>query len=333
MDLKEIKKISLYDICDTLAIPVNENGFIHCINPNHLDFNPSCSINGPENCFKCFSCGLHGSNIDFVMIVLEKSFQEAVKWFENGNVGRRTIRKKFNPIDMAKNVDRNTPYIPTPPQKILTDFIKKCGPISEESKQYLLNRGIPLEIIKNKRITDIKNYNRASIYLLSIWSLEELKKVGLFNDNGYFVFLKHKLLFPFIKDDEVYWIQARTLEKDIVPPYKNIRSPLLFPYNCEIMNNPDVKEICITESVIDCISLELMGKYAIGIPGVQHFKKEWVDKFRDFETVVVAFDNDDPGLRASIELKKKFLDKKILVEIHSPQNPYKDWNDVLKDNP
>lgn len=57
--------ISMRDVAERYGTGLNHKNFMQC--PKHKDKTPSMHIKG--NYFRCYSCGIHGDIIDFVMMV------------------------------------------------------------------------------------------------------------------------------------------------------------------------------------------------------------------------------------------------------------------------
>jgi len=93
------------------------------------------------------------------------------------------------------------------------------------------------------------------------------------------------------------------------------------------------KKIYITEGEIDCLSIATAtgGKYpSISINnGAQAAKKDlakYIEYLNSFEEIVLCFDNDEPGHKATAEVAQLFPPGKVSTVNTSP---YKDMNDVL----
>jgi len=317
----KIKKIPILTISKRLGLELDGN-FIHCPHPDHEDNNPSCSLDLNTNKFKCFSCGFGGSNIDLVMTVKNYSFSKAVEWIRSGAKSSNSSRLPSKAVS-----SKTLPIIKS--RKILTDFIDYLGSPNEKAIKYMTSRGISEEDITKFKINYLTSPNVAIMHCVEKWGYEAVQAAGLFTKNKKFIFNWHRLIFPYTINKITYFIQARKIDEglDQLGKYINTRISLECPYNCEIMNK-GIKEVWITEGVIDCLSLLGMGKNTIGIPGVQSFKEEWIDKFKEFK-VYIALDNDKAGTEAARKIKKRFMFKGILPKIIFPPKDCKDWNDKL----
>ena len=95
------------------------------------------------------------------------------------------------------------------------------------------------------------------------------------------------------------------------------------------------KKLYITEGEIDCLSIAegLGGKYPVisinnGANSAKKDLAKHIEYLNSFEEVVLVFDNDEPGHKATAEVAQLFPPGKVSIVNTAP---YKDMNDVLKD--
>lgn len=102
-------------------------------------------------------------------------------------------------------------------------------------------------------------------------------------------------------------------------------------------------EIILTESIIDALSLiELDVQNVQPIYGVNGFTDEHLQILKDdrVKTITIAFDNDEAGKTASVNLKEKLLSEGFAVKVievleipnlfpEHPDSRPKDWNEYL----
>lgn len=66
-----------------------------------------------------------------------------------------------------------------------------------------------------------------------------------------------------------------------------------------LLGNPekikDEEKLYLAEGIWDLLTLTKMGFPSLGLPGVNHFEKEWAEKFMKDKKVYICFDNDGPG--------------------------------------
>lgn len=96
-------------------------------------------------------------------------------------------------------------------------------------------------------------------------------------------------------------------------------------YNTQdLVTSQDVIAIC--EGEIDTITAHLCGIPAVGIPGVQLWKKHFREPFLGYESVFIFADGDEPGRNFAASLKKDLPNGKVI-----PMPPGEDVNSfVLK---
>jgi len=353
--MKEIYKIPIIEVARCLGIDIMQGNRGRCFNLSchkNGDRKPSLIFGTKANVWCCPVCNFnykyptrsgYGSNIDLVMLYMNIDFKEAVRWFNDyfhTGIEKHSTFKYKKRSDSAEAFIKQKKQIETNyslNEMVYDMFLKLLGGISADSRNYLRGRGISNFMINAMQINDIKNYQKTGAELKNLFSVEELQKVGLFNEKGNFRFLKHRLIFPFFYDYSVRYIQGRNIDDNSEPKYLNSGTDISLPYNSNIIiNNPDIEgeTIYITEGVIDCISLIELGYNAVGVVGTNGFKSDWVQWFKEVE-VVLAFDNDKAGKGAIKRITDMFAAEYIQVKSISPEDlpgreGCKDWNDILK---
>ena len=96
----------------------------------------------------------------------------------------------------------------------------------------------------------------------------------------------------------------------------------------------DPKIAIITEGEFDAIRTWQETQYSCFSPtgGVSDFKDKYVLELVGFELIVVAYDNDDPGkdgAKATIQILKKQIYSKRIIQIEVPKEDGKDWCDFF----
>lgn len=83
--------------------------------------------------------------------------------------------------------------------------------------------------------------------------------------------------------------------------------------------------IAITEGEIDCISAEACGIPAVGVAGVQTWKKHFREPFLGYREVFILADGDEPGLQFANTVAKDLPNAKVI-----PSPPGLDVNSLLQ---
>ena len=103
-----------------------------------------------------------------------------------------------------------------------------------------------------------------------------------------------RLAIPYIGPDEnVYEIAFRALG-DAEPKYLNTGGVTKRLFNLRALVLAD-ETVSITEGQLDALSLETAGLNAVGVAGVQNWKRHHSRLFAGFREVLVWADNDTPG--------------------------------------
>lgn len=98
----------------------------------------------------------------------------------------------------------------------------------------------------------------------------------------------------------------------------------------------NTESLVITESVIDALSYMCLDKRKadyLALAGVYKFEEALTEsRLEKYKEIIIALDNDKPGRKTALEIKKLILELKVIssdnVKVIVPKNE-KDWNDVL----
>ena len=375
VDKQEIYKLSIKDVAKSLGIEVIGNRG-RCFNKlvhRNGDRNPSLIFGIKTNVWKCPVCNFdfkystssgYGSAIDLVMLCNNLDYRDALQWFvetysiQDDNVSKRSFKARQTPLNKgkagytipAKSVfkEQITKKDNSKNIEIYSSFIEYLGTMSDIGKKYLNGRGISNFLIQNYNLTDIKDNKKTEDFLKENFTMEDLIESGLFRISDktkkpYFAYFKHRLIFPFYKDDAVVYVQGRDINPDGKVKYYNSGSEVPCPYNVNLVfNNPDIEGelVYITEGIIDCLSLMEMGYNAIGIIGIGGFKRDWVSMLKNVK-VFLAFDNEEKEQIQTAVKKSVQNIVNLFAEVNgqavgfiSPKDlkgfdTCKDWNEVL----
>lgn len=176
-------------------------------------------------------------------------------------------------------------------------------------QNYLMNRGISSQLAKESGCG------------FGYW------KHWFEQENGQYSFLKDKrVCFPVSNQDgEVVAISARAISDDYLEPkqiVKGYKSLGVFSTPGGLTSN----NLIITEAPIDALSLAMAD-----FPSIATVGTSWPDWLIDLainkELVLVAFDNDDAGNKASSKLIDQL--SKLGVKANRLLPTRKDWNEIL----
>lgn len=341
--LREIKeRINLICLANDLGLK-GQRGRFWC--PFHDNKSrPNMSVR--QHSFRCYACGAEGDTYDLVARVRNCDFKEALAYvcdYANVPVPRRAPATTWTP-SFARPLPPDAPVRPKKEKgpagrttKVLTALCKPWlldadWADDHPACRYLAGRGISRETAARLGVGYLgMPYNDVSSRLLAKVPLAELQDAGLFNKDGKLRLYKHRLLLPAWLDGEACGLLARNIawgKKDDGPKELSISHPSV-PFNCDALLDGPVR-VYITEGPIDCLSLEEMGLAAVGIPGADGFRPEWVSLFDDVAEVVLALDNDDAGRKGSARIGEYFAaaGRHDILSVEWPDG-VKDANELL----
>ena len=319
-EIQDLKSsLSITVVAKRLGLSV-ERGRFRCFFPErhaHGDRTPSVSINEEKGYFKCFVCeNVKGDVISLVQMYLGIKFTDAVNWLKGDapsikrdmqNFARKNIKPKEQEAPKRPNLFK---------EKIIFDFLNLLSPVPPNSRAawWLAQRHIYKPVWDKVLLRLIEDYHRTSRELLAKYSLEDLQYAGLFNSQGILRYGRHPLIIPYVDEqNRPFFFQARAIDKDVVPKELNLQKAVPFPYNKKVLDGkPGIVYLC--EGAIDTLTLLWHNFNAVGIPGVNSFKPEWVEMFKN-KKVILCLDNDEAGRAAEARISTML--RKAGLETHS----------------
>jgi DNA primase len=318
--------ISIIELARALGLEVKGkqarcfNGAGHKNNDKHF----SLGFNLKTNRFKCFVCNVSGSVIDLVMQVKGLGTRAAIKDLAEmtGESAAEGLKKGFKrPLEASKRADIDTGAIGGV-YKALQGF---CQGLDSEAFNYLTGpeRGLTRETIERFNLFSIKDYKAADSHLKNTFSLELLKQAGILSEKNNLIFYKHRLVIPFLKDGETFYLQGRLIGSG-EGKYKQLAGLPVPLFNLDTLKGLQPGErVYICEGAFDAMMLEQEGFKAIAILGVNNFKPESAVLLKGFE-VMLALDNDKSGQTATEAIAKVFLRQGQPVKVKALPEGVKD---------
>ena len=319
MDIQRLKEIPIREVARKLGLAVPERGNIRCF--SHEDKDPSLSFFG--NSFKCHGCGISGDNIKLVELYQNQDFKEACDWLASvygiGTTRRDmpTIKREYAPIEP---ISRPTT---TEDQTLYELFYQMTDPLDASGQDFLRSKGFTEETINHfgwKTIT-----KKAIDQIRLAYSIEEIEKSGL---SGLFGSIGWCLI-PYWNDSEIVYLRARKpYPKDI----RSITGKDTHFYNFDaLVGLVEAQKLYISEGETDTMTLYQQGLIAVGVPGAlqQRLYKDLTRLISKNQAVVLCFDNDEAGSKATELVRKILLSTDIIPSrLMIPEN-YKDINDFI----
>ncbi|WP_293685425.1 CHC2 zinc finger domain-containing protein, partial [Spirosoma sp. 48-14] len=214
--LDELKALDILQIARDLGREPNRQNLIHCT--FHDEKTPSMKLYPKDGHFKCFGCGKSGSTIDLYMSAGQgMEFGQAVKEMKSRYLGivddqplpKRVARPVAEPV--------KAPTIPaekfSPIYASLQTFCRQY--VSTQTKRqalaYLTGRAFTVDIIRRFGLFVIPDPKATADFLTSTYEHGQLESAGLFTQKGYFLFSKHPIIIPYLKNGQIVNLQGRCI--------------------------------------------------------------------------------------------------------------------------
>lgn len=293
------------------SVPLGSHNKALC--PFHKEDTPSFFVNVKEQYFHCFGCGAGGDVFNFVMRQKGMSFSEALKYLAE----RKGIQVSFDNVDLQEEQKRRDIY----------SALSEAAKIYHESLpaeviDYLKGRGLTEETIKAYRIGFC---NGQSKYRLPH---EVLLNAGLIYENGRNYF-EGFITFPHILYGRVVYISGRGYPEKKHKKLETDKVQLAHLYNEQVLSQ---KEVILAEGEIDTLTLLQHGFNACGVLGAGSFKDEWVNKFKNCETVYLSLDGDEAGIKGSLRIGNQISEKARIVCLPAGMDINDYFNSYTKDD-
>lgn len=313
------------DIVDVIGSYISLDSKNKALCPFHNDKNPSFSVHGDKQIYKCFSCGESGNVISFVQKYNNISFQEALKLLAD----RAGIKLDVSTPKKTNKYDKFFEINDTALKFYKNNLMSTSG---KEALKYLNDRGLNKGLITEFNI-GLSLSNKLSTILDKKYSNNELTSIDISKDiNGtlYDTF-QNRIIFPIIdENNNIIAFSGRKylsddLKDDRLPKYSNTKETIIFKksgtfYNINNSLNEikKSKEIIITEGFMDTIRMVSIGyKNVVALMGTA-FTKEHLEKIIKWKCkVILNLDQDSPGKIATISigdlLNENNIDTSVIV--------------------
>ena len=308
-DLSELKeRIKLSNSIEEIvreAVPLGPHNKALC--PFHKEDTPSFFVNVKEQYFHCFGCGAGGDVFNFVMCQKRISFPEALRYLAE----RKGIQVPLDNIDFQGEEKRRN----------INSALAEAAKVYHESLPsevigYLKSRGLTEETINSYRIGFCNGQSKYN-------SIQEiLLNAGLIYEGGRNYFEGY-ITFPHLLYGRVVYMSGRGYPDKKHKKLEAEKVVLVYLYNEQALSQ---REVILAEGEIDTLTLIQHGFNACGVLGSNSFKDDWVDKFKNCETVYLSFDADEAGEKGSLKIAGLLGPKARLVYLPEGE----DINDFFK---
>ncbi len=270
--------------------------------PFHREKSPSFSVNDAKRFYHCFGCGAHGDVIGFLSDLSSVKYQEAAL----------QIAKEYSIIppsdqELHKSLLYERYY------KIMESVSKFFeSNLSDNIQKYLYSRGIDQQMIQKFSIGYAPGYGSLVKFAQKKdINIEDLINLGLVSKkyDGYVQeFFIKRIIFPIKnKYGKIVAFGGRSLDSKFGSKYLNSPETLIFKKaetfygeNNAYRSMIAKKRLILVEGYTDVISFFKNGfEETVAILGTSFSKKHLQKIWPDIEELVICFDQDLAGIRAS----------------------------------
>lgn len=266
--------------------------------PFHEEKTPSFTVSPEKQLFYCFGCGAGGNIFSFLQKKENLSFVEAVK----------TIASSLNIKISEEDASENEVFYKINAE--VADFYSRCL-FKDEGRpalNYLINRGLKKEtIIAFKLGYTGTGWRGLKEHLKRLYSEDMLFKAGLLQkgDPSY-DWTRNRIIFPiFDRFNRIVGFGARALDESL-PKYINTKetpiynkSYILYGLNRAMKLMKEKNEVILVEGYLDVIMCHQSGfENVVGVCGTS-LTEGHISLIRQAENVIVSFDPDKAGIKAS----------------------------------
>jgi DNA primase len=274
--------------------------------PFHDDKNPSFIVNSEKGIFKCFGCNVSGNVFNFIMLINNVSWIEAVKILAakcgihlNGYSHSKYFIKKdmiLQILEEASSYYHNFLLNKTTYEAIL-------------ALKYLYTRGIDDKIIKEFKIgfcNSDKYFLRKKLLThgYSLYDLQISGVIGKLYENTYFEYMTNRLVFPIVNiHGQVIAFGGRALNDEMLAKYINTPETIVYSKSKNLyglfQSLPSISKkrtIIIVEGYIDVLALhQSQICNTVAVLG-STFTKEYAKLIARYaHNVILMFDPDHAG--------------------------------------
>lgn len=309
------------DIVDVIGekIPLEKRGknyFGVC--PFHDDTNPSMSVSREKQIYTCFSCHATGNVFTFLMNYEHKEFNQVLSDLAN-RVGitlsgfkTKKISTKYD--EWYKIYDLANKYYQN-------NLLSKEG---EGAREYLKNRSIDDETVKEFEIGFSLKARDDLTKLLTMkgHSIDLLNKIGLCSEDH--DIYNSRLMFPLHDlNGKVIGFSGRIITSGKQNKYLNTKETelfkkgkLLYHYHIAKEEARVKKSVIIMEGFMDIIRASTVGiKNTVATMGTALTKDHIKEIKRLSNNIILCFDGDDPGVKATLASGELFKSEGIEVKV------------------
>lgn len=299
--------------------------------------NPSFSVDLARGLFHCFSRDEGGDAVRFYELMHNVSFGRAVSELAARlDLGTKcATRRRQVPIRLRAAPDSEVESEPLGVEqtaRVCAEFLRLCLMEDQhEGRNYLLRRGINAETIERAAVAyfPLRAYSRVMRGMQREIPPDDLRRSGLFNRREHLTFYRHRLFFPFMREKQAVYLQARAIAPGVEPRWHNMRGTIPMLYNAEALSFlPSGETVYLVEGFTDTLTLLSHNFHAVGLVGAGGLREEWLPELERFR-VVSVLDPDAAGRHATLRYAEMFAERGMQLASVSLTS---DVNDFFRTN-
>ena len=295
--------------------------------PFHQEKTPSFNVNGQYQSYHCFGCGVHGDVFKFVMEMDRLTFPEAV---------RSVAEKNGIPIPKRTSPDSD-PQARMRAQifelhERAAEFYRQSleGAEGNAARQYLKRRGVTPEIVKEFSLGYAPANGQALLRHLGSIPEDAAANSSLIgrreDGSGSYDYFRNRLMFPIQNEaGKIVAFGARALRDEDQPKYLNSRESPIYRKSRVLYNWHRARDAMRKQSLVVLVEgyMDAIGVFAAGVPNVvascgTSLTLEHVKNIAPMvKTVVVNYDPDSAGVKATERSLETLLEEKLEVRVLS----------------
>ena len=281
------------------------------LSPFKNEKTPSFTVNDEKGFFHCFSTSEHGNIFDFLMKTQNLKFGEAVKTL--------ALQAGMRPYTFSKADEER--------EKALKDYTSLYSeyvnfhhnellnnPENKNSLDYLKNRKLTFETIKNFKLGYVKKNSNIFEHLKKNFNEKILKECGIFyfdeKKNIFVDRFRDRIIFPInsISGSPIA-IGGRIMQKNsFFAKYINSPETQFFKKGNNLYNidrarklSNKINQIFLVEGYMDVISLNNRGiENCVANLGTALTERQIAILNQFFNEIVICFDGDESGYKAAV---------------------------------
>ena len=302
------------DIVDTISqyVVLKKSGANYWgICPFHNDTKPSMSVSPSKGIYKCFSCGVGGDALNFLVRIQNREYKDVI--LELADKFGIELPKKFNSSNETKS-ERESMLKACKKAAQFYNLQLRDGVDSNKAVTYLKSREINDEIIKDFTLGWAPNkFDALYNELKKEFKDDILEKAGLIlksNKGSWIDRFRNRIIIPIQNENGDYIaFGARAVDEGQNPKYLNSSDSLIYNKSKTLFGLYTAKDaikeedsVIIMEGYFDVISAQAHGvKNAVASCGTaltaDHVKL--LSRYTKSRKIFLSFDTDSAGINAT----------------------------------